>query len=148
MEITLQSDVYRKRRKVVTIISVIMCIICLPSGMLSFMLGRAEMGSTFYDSLGNFSIFCMRREKVRRKHDLRDLRNAQKALVSGHRKYIFSEESTSIKSEIAEGVNLWTAYRDWGFYENYIYIRNLSNQVILVDRVSCQQKTMHGWWIC
>ena len=30
LEITLQSDVYRKRRKVVTIISVIMCIICLP----------------------------------------------------------------------------------------------------------------------
>ena len=43
LEITLQSDGYRKRRKVVTITSVIMCIICLPSGMLSFMLGRAEI---------------------------------------------------------------------------------------------------------
>ena len=63
LEITLQSDGYRKRRKVVTITSVIMCIICLPSGMLSFMLGRAGNGFTFYDSLGSFSIFCMRREK-------------------------------------------------------------------------------------
>ena len=72
--------------------------------------------------------------------------NVQKVLVSGHRKYIFSEESISIKSEIAEGVNLWTAYKDWGFYENYIYIRNLSNQVILVRQSELSAED-HAWLV-
>ena len=58
----------------------------------------------------------------------------------------FSEESISIKSEIAEGVNLWTAYKDWGFYENYIYIRNLSNQVILVRQSELSAED-HAWLV-
>lgn len=108
---------------------------------------QGRNGFTFYDSLGSFSIFCMRREKVQQKARLkRFYANAQKALVSGHRKYIFSEESISIKSEIAEGVNLWTAYKDWGFYENYIYIRNLSNQVILVRQSELSAED-HAWLV-
>lgn len=86
-------------------------------------------------------------KKVQQKARLkRFYANAQKALVSGHRKYIFSEESISIKSEIAEGVNLWTAYKDWGFYENYIYIRNLSNQVILVRQSELSAED-HAWLV-
>ena len=147
LEITLQSDVYRKRRKVVTITSVIMCIICLPSGMLSFMLGRAEMGSLFMILWAAFLYFACDGKKVQQRARLkRFYANAQKALVSGHRKYIFSEESISIKSEIAEGVNLWTAYKDWGFYENYIYIRNLSNQVILVRQSELSAED-HAWLV-
>lgn len=72
LEITLQSDVYRKRRKVVTITSVIMCIICLPSGMLSFMLGRAEMGSLFMILWAAFLYFACGGKRYSRKHDLRD----------------------------------------------------------------------------
>ena len=70
LEITLQSDVYRKRRKVVTITSVIMCIICLLSGMLSLMLGRTEMGSLFMILWAAFLYFAGKRYS--RKQDLRD----------------------------------------------------------------------------
>ena len=127
LEITLQSDVYRKRRKVVTITSVIMCIICLPSGMLSFMLGRAEMGSLFMILWAAFLYFACGGKKVQQKARLK--RFYAKA-----------------QSEIAEGVNLWTAYKDWGFYENYIYIRNLSNQVILVRQSELSAED-HAWLV-
>lgn len=147
LEITLQSDVYRKRRKVVAIASVIMCVICLPCGMLSLMLDRAEMASLFMILFAGFLYFACGGKKVQQRARLkRFYANAQKALVSGHRKYIFNEESISIKSEIAEGVNLWTAYKDWGFYENYIYIRNLSNQVLLVRQNELAPEK-HAWLV-
>lgn len=147
LEITLQSDVYRKRRKVVTIISVIMCVICLPFGMLVFMFGMPEMASLFMIFFAFFLYFACGGKKVQQKARLkRFYANAQKALVSGHRKYIFSEESISIKSEVAEGVNLWTAYKDWGVYENYIYIRNLSNQLILVRQNELSSED-HAWLV-
>ena len=66
-----------------------------------------------------------------------------KELKSGYRKYTFSEEGILLKSEVSEGNTAWTLYKDWEIYGNYICIRNLSNENVLVkqDKLSAEERT-------
>ena len=66
-----------------------------------------------------------------------------KELKSGYRKYTFSEDGIFLKSEVAEGNTAWTLYKDWEIYGNYICIRNLSNENVLVkqDKLSAEERT-------
>ena len=66
-----------------------------------------------------------------------------KELKSGYRKYTLSEEGILLKSEVSEGNTAWTLYKDWEIYGNYICIRNLSNENVLVkqDKLSAEERT-------
>ena len=53
------------------------------------------------------------------------------------------EEGILLKSEVSEGNTAWTLYKDWEIYGNYICIRNLSNENVLVkqDKLSAEERT-------
>lgn len=55
-------------------------------------------------------------------------------MKSGVREYEFSENGVAIRSEIGRSENKWSAFKLWGTYEDYIYLRRVDDGMILVDK--------------
>ncbi len=55
-------------------------------------------------------------------------------LKSGVREYDFDANGVSVVSEIGSGINNWNAFKSWGIFKEYIYLKRYDNQMILVKK--------------
>ncbi len=55
-------------------------------------------------------------------------------MTSGIRIYDINEEGITIKSELGEGQTNWNGFISSGEKENYIWIRRIDNQMILIEK--------------
>lgn len=89
--------------------------------------------------LGVFCIFSAFMATVgatlEQKWILKKVQNRANArMKSGVREYEFSENGVAIRSEIGRSENKWSAFKLWGTYEDYIYLRRVDDGMILVDK--------------
>ena len=54
--------------------------------------------------------------------------------------YCFSEDGIKISSDLGHATNYWKTFQCWGLYQNYIYIRTSTNQMILVNQADISEK--------
>lgn len=57
-------------------------------------------------------------------------------LRNGTREYVFNEEGVKITSEIANGLSKWESFEETGEIDDYVWLRRVDNQVILVEKNS------------
>ena len=102
-----------------------------------------EIGKEEQDALLEITLNSKEYRKKRKAVLKKSVTAMDKELKSGYRKYTFSEEGILLKSEVSEGNTAWTLYKDWEIYGNYICIRNLSNENVLVkqDKLSAEERT-------
>lgn len=62
-------------------------------------------------------------------------------LTSGKREYCFDADGIQISSDFGSGTHLWNAFTCWGIFQNYIYIRMLRDEFILVDQNSLSESS-------
>lgn len=144
LEITLNSKEYRKKRKAEAIKFSILIVACI-----LIIIWRVTNSDTrlvvLCSLLAAYSLFMIcGGSKLMQKTVLKKSVTAMdKELKSGYRKYTFSEDGILLKSEVSEGNTAWTLYKDWEIYGNYICIRNLSNENVLVkqDKLSAEERT-------
>ena len=55
-------------------------------------------------------------------------------LTSGKREYCFDTDGIAVSSDIGNGTNHWNAFKCWGIFRNYIYIRTIKNEMVLVNQ--------------
>lgn len=55
-------------------------------------------------------------------------------LTSGKREYCFDTDGITVSSDIGNGTNHWNAFKCWGIFRNYIYVRTIKNEMILVNQ--------------
>ena len=55
-------------------------------------------------------------------------------LTSGKREYCFDTDGVAVSSDIGNGTNHWNAFKCWGIFRNYIYIRTIKNEMVLVNQ--------------
>lgn len=55
-------------------------------------------------------------------------------LTSGKREYCFDTDGITVSSDIGNGTNHWNAFKCWGIFRNYIYIRTIKNEMVLVNQ--------------
>lgn len=53
-------------------------------------------------------------------------------MKSGLRKYNFDIDGVIVLSEVGESKYKWDAFNCWGLFKNYVYLRKIDNQMILV----------------
>ena len=59
---------------------------------------------------------------------------ADNRLVSGWREYAFDEDGIKISSDLGTGEHRWNGFSCWGVFNNYVYVREINNEMILVSR--------------
>lgn len=59
---------------------------------------------------------------------------ADNRLVSGRREYVFDEDGIKISSDLGTGEHRWNGFSCWGVFNNYVYVREIDNEMILVSR--------------
>lgn len=59
---------------------------------------------------------------------------ANDKLKSGGREYNFDIDGVTILSEIGWGLNKWEAFKCWGIFKEYVYLKRIDNQMLLVKR--------------
>lgn len=59
---------------------------------------------------------------------------ANDKLKSGRREYNFDIDGVTILSEIGCGLNKWEAFKCWGIFKEYVYLKRIDNQMLLVKR--------------
>lgn len=65
-----------------------------------------------------------------------------KTLVSGNREYCFDTDGIKISSDIGNSHNYWNAYKCWGIFQNYIYIKSIQNDMILINQDDLSEKDL------
>ncbi|WP_455391137.1 YcxB family protein [Frisingicoccus sp.] len=55
-------------------------------------------------------------------------------LKSGIREYSFDMNGVSVVSDIGSGFNKWDAFKSWGEFKEYIYLKRYDDQTIIVKR--------------
>lgn len=134
-EIMLASPKNTRKRKMARIISAIMAVIM---GVCTFVnvLDRT-MGHAFIDLA--FTIFFVWiiaggakfyqdfiYKKVQSKADSK--------LKSGFREYDFDEDGVTVSSDLGCGLNKWDAFKYWGEFNDFIYLKMIDNRAILVKK--------------
>lgn len=66
--------------------------------------------------------------------------NLDEKLKSGIREYVFNEEGVKITSEFTSGLSKWEVFEEAGELDNYIWLRRVDNQVILVKKDSLTEE--------
>ena len=115
-EIVLASDKNVKKRKFATGLSSVMAVIMLIYTILCFM-NIINGANTFQKKVINI---------VHSKMDNK--------LTSGKREYCFDTDGITVSSDIGNGTNHWNAFKCWGIFRNYIYVRTIKNEMILVNQ--------------
>ena len=142
-EIMMASPVNARKRKRVRIISAIISIIMVIYTIISFSIHAYEnllLGFTFtiffaWAAIGGV-VFWQNfiYKKMQNKLDSK--------LKSGFREYNFDVDGVTISSEFGCGLNKWEAFKCWGIFKEYIYLRKIDNQMILVKKIICRKRIM------
>lgn len=61
---------------------------------------------------------------------------ADDRMKSGVREYGFSESGVTIDSELVHSESDWNAFKLWGTYKDYIYLRRIDDGMILINKNS------------
>ena len=85
-----------------------------------FFIWVTTVGATFYQE----TIY----KKVQDKADDR--------LKSGVRECVFDSDGVTVSSEVGCGTYKWDAFQCWGVFKDYIYLKRIDNQMVLVKKSS------------
>lgn len=55
-------------------------------------------------------------------------------LKSGSREYRFDDDGVTVSSEFGCGISNWDAFKCWGIFKEYVYLKRIDNQLILVKK--------------
>ena len=134
-EIMMASPVNARKRKRVRIISAIISIIMVIYTIISFSIHAYEnllLGFAFtiffaWATIGGI-VFWQNfiYKKMQNKLDNK--------LKSGFREYTFDIDGVTISSKFGCGLNKWETFKCWGIFKEYIYLRKIDNQMILVKK--------------
>lgn len=134
-EILMANPVNANKRKRVRIISAIISIIMAIYTIISFSIHAYEnllLGFAFtiffaWATIGGI-VFWQNfiYKKMQNKLDNK--------LKSGFREYTFDIDGVTISSKFGCGLNKWEAFKCWGIFKEYIYLRKIDNQMILVKK--------------
>lgn len=61
-------------------------------------------------------------------------KNTDDKLKSGSREYSFDDEGVTVSSEFGCGISKWAAFKCWGIFKEYVYLKRIDNQLILVKK--------------
>lgn len=64
-------------------------------------------------------------------------------ITSGRREYCFDTNGITVSSDIGNGTNNWNAFKCWGIFKNYIYIKSINNSIILVNQNDLSNNSCH-----
>lgn len=124
-----------KKRKYVRIFSVIMAIvmaICTVVCFLEDAFGYSLLGLVFiiflaWVTLGGATFYQdFIYKKLQNKTDGK--------LKSGMREYSFDLDGVTVTSEVGYGLNKWEAFKCWGIFKEYVYLKRIDNQMILLKK--------------
>ena len=134
-EIVLASDKNVKKRKFATGLSSVMAVIMLIYTILCFMNSRIGYGiigllfSVFFIWIIINGANTFQKKVINIVHSKMDNK-----LTSGKREYCFDTDGITVSSDIGNGTNHWNAFKCWGIFRNYIYIRTIKNEMVLVNQ--------------
>ena len=134
-EIVLASDKNVKKRKFATGLSSVMAVIMLIYTILCFMNSRIGYGiigllfSVFFIWIIINGANTFQKKVINIVHSKMDNK-----LTSGKREYCFDTDGVAVSSDIGNGTNHWNAFKCWGIFRNYIYIRTIKNEMVLVNQ--------------
>lgn len=57
-----------------------------------------------------------------------------KSFRSGIVEYTFDTKGITISSNIGESINYWNAFKEYGTFGEYIYVKRKDNKMILIDK--------------
>lgn len=83
-----------------------------------FFIWVTTVGATFYQE----TIY----KKVQDKADDR--------VKSGVREYVFDFDGVTVSSDVGWGTHKWDAFQCWGVFKDYIYLKRIDNQMVLVKK--------------
>ena len=134
-EIVLASDKNVKKRKFATGLSSVMAVIMLIYTILCFMNSRIGYGiigllfSVFFIWIIINGANTFQKKVINIVHSKMDNK-----LTSGKREYCFDTDGVAVSSDIGNGTNHGNAFKCWGIFRNYIYIRTIKNEMVLVNQ--------------
>ena len=134
-EIVLASDENVKKRKFATNLSFVMTIIMLIYTILCFINGDFAFGiigllfSVFFIWIIINGSNTFQKKAINIVYSKMDHK-----LTSGKREYCFDTDGITVSSDMGNGTNHWNAFKCWGIFKNYIYIKTINNEIILVNQ--------------
>lgn len=134
IDILLMNEKNTKKRKRGRIAFAVLAIITLLLAVRSYLRFRYVF-AVFYVVLCIWCAFMATiGEKIEQKLVLKKIQsNADEKLKSGVREYWFDENGVTIYSETGHGVYKWNAFKLWGTFRDYIYLKRIDEGTILVD---------------
>ncbi|MDO4288651.1 MAG: YcxB family protein [Eubacterium sp.] len=132
-ELALLSPEIAKKRKPIRVLSVIAVVLMGFAAVINFLnhsLGYALLGLILAIIFGwlAFDKGIAFQNFILKKHQ----NKSDNRLISGFREYHFDDDGVGVSSEIGQSTNKWDAFKYWGIFKNYIYLRRLDNQILLV----------------
>ncbi len=115
--------------------------------IIAFLTARLTVRCYFYYKFGSavifgalcaFSVFMATvGAKLEQKLILKKAQNkADDRMKSGVREYGFSESGVTIDSELVHSESAWSAFKMWGTYKEYIYLRRIDDGMLLINKNS------------
>lgn len=133
-DISLEEDIFKKRRKV---IAVLYSIIGIGLLLLSIVyMANDGVGFGVLLLVVAILVFAMAFGGVRliqKRAIMRQMSQMNDAIKTTVRRYTFQEEGVRISSDLGDGNYSWNAFACWGTIDHYLYLRRVDQQVILVD---------------
>lgn len=138
IEIALESQKNIRKRKVIMPICAIFAVLEIPIG-LYFCIKGAYSSGIFLLICGFIMLFLAFKAKNFQRFALRMVekqadKQKDRAFQEGIVEYVFDDEGIIVKSQVGNGQNYWSAFKEYGNFGKYIYIKRKDNQTILVDK--------------
>lgn len=134
IEIALNSQKNIHKRKIITPVCAVLAVLEASIGLYFCADGAYSSGISLL-TFGFIMLLLAFRAKAFQRFVLRKAQ--QKFDVSFNEKtveYIFNDEGIMIKSHVGNGINYWNAFKEYGAFEEYIFVKRKDNEIILIDK--------------
>ncbi len=138
VEIALESPKNIRKRKVIMPISAILAVLGIPNGLYFCINGAYSYGivTLICSFIMLFIAFKAKdfQRFVLRKRQEKEEKEKGVEFREGTVEYIFDNEGITVKSQVANGLNYWTGFKEYGSCGKYIFIKSKDNHFVLVDK--------------
>lgn len=134
IEIALGSQKNIRKRKVITPICFVLAILEIPIAI-NFCINGVYVSGITLLIFGFLMLFLAFKAKNFQRFALMQVeKQLDTSFQEGVVEYIFDNDGIVIKSQVGNGQNYWNAFKEYGNFEEYIFIKRKDNAMILVDK--------------
>lgn len=134
IEIALESQGNIRKRKRIIPICCILAILEIAIGLYLCVKGAYVSGISIL--ILGFFILCLafKAKEFQRFVLMKTEKLIDASVREGIVEYVFDNDGIKIKSQMGCGENYWNAFKEYGHFGEYIYVKRKDNKIILVDK--------------